>query len=145
MIQSVLLRRSTPRKTSIGAMLMHNRVVYVPAQFAPEGEHRTVKIPTGKTTPGFFGEKQVTREETQFVQTGISDCDIDAAQLANDVTAAVDQLNVDGYEVIAITPLTSGNYNYDVQWTMSGNGGAGYGYGYSYTKGVLITARRMNA
>jgi hypothetical protein len=54
-------------------------------------------------------------------------------------------LNGARYEVIAVTPLTSGAYNAVMKCGWTGNGGVGYGYGYSFTKGVVITARRMGA
>ncbi len=71
-----------------------NRFVYVPAHWAPIGKYKTVKVPTGEKKDGFFGgEKDVTRNESQFVQTGTSDCDIDAKRLADDLAEAVAELN----------------------------------------------------
>jgi hypothetical protein len=123
---------------------MINRVVYVPAHWAPTGEYRTVKVPTGEKVSGLFGGlKDVTRKERRFVQTGTSDCDIDAERLADDIAEAVAGLNGDGYEVIAVTPLTSGDHHAETKWGWTGNGGVGYGYGYSFTKGVVITARKI--
>jgi hypothetical protein len=122
---------------------MINRVVYVPAHWAPIGKYRTVKVPTGEKVSGVFGGlKDATRKEQQYVQTGTSDCDIDAKRLADDIADAVTELNTDGYEVVAVTPLTSGAYNAEMKWGWTGNGGVGYGYGYSFTKGVIITARK---
>jgi hypothetical protein len=123
---------------------MINRVVYVPACWAPTGKYRTVKVPTGEKTTGLFGgTKDVTRKEERFVQTGSSDCDIDAERLADDIAKAVAELNREGYEVVAVTPLTSGDHFAETKWGWTGNGGVGYGYGYSFTKGVVITARKM--
>jgi hypothetical protein len=83
------------------------------------------------------------RKKERFVQTGSSDCDIDAKRLADDMATAVADLNNDGYEVVAVTSLISGAYNSDVQWAaFTTRGGAGYGHGYSFTRGVIITARK---
>jgi hypothetical protein len=123
---------------------MINRVVYVPAHWAPTGKYRTVKVPTGEKASGLFGGlKDVTRKEQQFIRTGTSDCDIDTERLADDIGKAVAELNGAGYEVIAVTPLTSGAYNAEMRWGWTGNGGVGYGYGYSFTKGVVLTARKI--
>ena len=120
-----------------------NRIVYVPAHWAPIGRQKTVKVPTGEKKVGFFGgEKDITRSESQFVQTGTSDCDIDAERLADDIAKAVAELNNADYEVVALTPLTSGTYDTKLKFGFTGNGGAGYGYGFSFTKGVVITARK---
>jgi hypothetical protein len=123
---------------------MINRIVYVQARWAPTGKYRTVKVPTGEKARGLLGGlKDVTRKEQRFVQTGTSDCDIDTERLADDIAKAVAELNGDGYEVVAVTPLTSGAYNAEMRWGWTGNGGVGYGYGYSFTKGVVITARKI--
>ena len=123
-----------------------NRIVYVPAFWAPVGKKKTVKVPTGEKKAGFFGgEKDVTRSESHFTQTGTSDCDIDANHLADDIAKAVAELNNADYEVIAVTPLTSGAYDTQLKFGFTGNGGAGYGYGFSFTKGVVITARKVSS
>jgi hypothetical protein len=123
---------------------MINQVVYVPAHWAPTGQYQTVKVPTGEKVSSLFGGlKDATRKERQFVQTGTSDCDIDTKRLADDIADAIADLNGAGYEVIAVTPLTSAAYNAEMKWGWTGNGGVGYGYGYSFTKGVVITARKI--
>ena len=62
-----------------------------------------------------------------------SDCRIDAKRLQKDVQSAVEELNREGFEVVAITPLTSGMYE-------ASGGYDGWGYGFSFTEAVLITA-----
>ena len=42
-----------------------------------------------------------------------------------------------GYKVISITPLTSGNYDYDNMTEFS------YGYGYSFTSGIIIVFEKF--
>jgi hypothetical protein len=121
---------------------MTNKVVYVAAHWAPVGKYKAVSVPTGEKRAGWFGgEKNVTRKEQRFIQTGISDCDVDTERLAEDVANAVAGLNAAGYEVVTIAPLISGAYHAEAKWGWTGNGGVGYGYGYSFTKGVVITAR----
>jgi len=103
-----------------------------------------VKVPTGEKKKGFFGgEKDVTRKEEKWEQTGWSDCEIDGKKLANDISEAIDGLNSEGYEVVTISETLSGSY--DFKWATTGgqsNAGYGYGYGYSYTEGVTIIAKK---
>lgn len=125
-----------------------NKVVYIPAYFEPVGINKTVKVPTGEKKKGFFGgEKDVTKKETQWEQTGWSDCRVDGERLANDLAEVVDGLNNDGYEVVSVTPVTSGSYDwkYEVGSGGAGNngyGGYGYGYGYSFTNSLIVTAKK---
>ncbi|MGH8225225.1 MAG: hypothetical protein ACRER1_03605 [Gammaproteobacteria bacterium] len=125
-----------------------NKIVYIQAYFAAVGKNTTVKVPTGEKKSGFFGgEKDVTRKEAQWAQTGWSDCSIDAARLTNDLAKVVEGLNNESYEVVSVTPVTSGKYDwkYDVIYggAESGGGGYGYGYGYSFTMGLIVTAKKI--
>lgn len=128
-----------------------NKVVYLEAPFKPIFEERSVSVPTGETKKGLFGgEKEVTRTERRMVETGVSDSRIDGEALSRTISQVISELNTDGYEVISITPITSGSYAYEeisssarfTRETESINGG-GYGYGYSFTSGVLLLARRL--
>ena len=126
-----------------------NKVAYVPAFFKPVGENVAKKISTGEKKKGFFGgEKDVTKKVTQWKQTGYSDRWIDAERLSNDISVAVESLNNNGYEIVTIAPITSGEYNY--KWNEQeggynlGGSGYGYGYGYSYTEGVTIIAKKIS-
>ena len=97
----------------------------------------------------FGGEKEVKRTEMQWVQTGWSDKEIDGKRLAKDIASAVSQLNIQGYDIVSITEVTSGKYSYEYKCTLvnafeiSRTGGWGYGYGYSYTEGVIIIAKKI--
>ncbi len=133
------------------------KVVFVKAYFRPVGKKVSVDVPTGETNKGLFGgEKEVTRKEKQWQQTGWSDCKIDGQRLAEDLQEAIVALNREGYIVKSIVPVTSGAYNYRYQAqgisssrrvlseTEAVQGGAsyGYGYGYSYTESLLVHAAR---
>lgn len=123
-----------------------NKVVYVPAFFAPIGKEKTVKVPTGEKTTGFFGgEKDVVKKEKQWVQTGFSDCIVDSERLSDDLAILVEKLNQDGFEVVSVTPVTSGDYSWKTYAGGAGDSsyGHGYGYGYSYTSSLIITARKF--
>lgn len=139
------------RKTGV------EKIVYVKAYFLPVGKEVTVKVPTGETKKGIFGgDKEVTRKEKRWQQTGWSDCEIDGERLSTDLQHVVRSLNQDGYTVNSIVPITSGAYNYQYQAqgirnsprilgnTEAVEGGAsfGYGYGYSYTNSLLVHATR---
>jgi len=127
-----------------------NKVVYVKAKFKPVGKEVTIKVPTGETKKGLFGgEKEVTVKKQEWQQTGWSDREIDGELLSEDINLAVEKLNKNGYEVVAIQPITSGAYNYTWgNYGTAGNGGAptcySYGYGYSYTEGVTIIAKKLS-
>ena len=127
-----------------------NKTVYVNAHFAPLGTYQTVQVPSGEVKKSFFGsEKPVMQEEKQWVETGTSDCIVDAPRLAKDIDQAVSNLNKEGFEIVTIMPVTSGSYKY--AYAANGHrldnhcagGGYGYGYGYSYTEGVVIIARQV--
>ncbi|MEZ6931724.1 hypothetical protein [Aeromonas sp. S16(2024)] len=127
-----------------------NKVIYVKAKFKPIGEEVTVKVSTGEITKGFFGgEKEVTVKKKEWQQTGWSDHEIDGECLSNDISTAVEKLNREGYEVIAIQPITSGAYNYKVGKFSAHMNTAdtcySYGYGYSYTEGVTIIAKKISS
>ncbi|NHB86589.1 hypothetical protein [Photorhabdus tasmaniensis] len=124
-----------------------NKTVYVQSYFQPIYKEVMVKVPTGKTKRflGFFDIEEKIRKK-EVVQDGWSDCQIDGDKLNEDVIEAIDKLNSEGFEVISITPVTSGNwtYKYNTGSISNGNGrgGYGYGYGYSYTEGVLVLVKK---
>ena len=125
-----------------------NKVIHVPAYFEPVGKEKTIKVPTGEKKKGLFGgEKDVTRKEAKWEQTGWSDSRIDSQRLAQDLSEAVNTLNQEGFEVVSVTPITSGAYDwaYKVDTFMGqgeGGYGYGYGYGYSYTNSLIVTAKK---
>lgn len=125
-----------------------NKVIYVPSFFKPIGKKVKKEVATGEKKKGFFGgEKDVTTKVEEWQQTGYSDRYIDGERLASDIAKAVSELNNDGFEVVSITPVTSGDYNY--QWAHQkggqhwGGSGYGFGYGYSYTEGMTIVAKEL--
>lgn len=140
-----MLKRDKVLCNSNQQEILLNKVVYVSSYFKPVGQTIKVNVPTGEKKKGLFGgEKDVTRAEDKWEQTGWSNCEIDGERLANDIEKAVNLLNSDGYEVVSISEALSGAYNY--QYATTGgqtNAGYGYGYGYSYTEGVTIVARKM--
>ena len=135
-----------------------NKVVYINAHFKAVGKYVTVQVPTGETKKGFFGgEKAVFAREKKWQQTGWSDCQVDGQRLSQDIARAVESLNQDGYEVVSISPVTSGAYFYQYNdkgitssprilletEKVSGGGSYGFGYGFSYTEGVTVIAKRV--
>ncbi len=76
-----------------------------------------------------------------------SDKTIDIVRLNEDINQEVERLNNSGYEIISITPITSGEYKYDYKAPTINAGSRasyGWGYGFSYTSGVIITAKKIN-
>ncbi|WP_217704558.1 hypothetical protein [Pseudoalteromonas sp. McH1-7] len=121
---------------------MRNITVFVPAKPKPIGKNKTVKVGTGQYKDGFFGQKEITTKEEKWEQTGWSDKEIDGYQLQEDLQVAINDLNNDGFEVVSVSPITSGNYNWE-KGPQGNIGGYGYGYGYSYTEGMLIVAKKV--
>ena len=118
-----------------------NKVVFVQAYFAPIGKEQVVKVPTGEKKKGFLGgESDVTKDEKKWVQTGSSDKQIDTERLTKDLQEVIERLNKDGYEVVSVTEVTSGNYSWKYSDSLNSYG---YGYGYSYTDGLMVVARKI--
>lgn len=130
------------------------KVVFVPSDFQDIYEDRTVKIPTGRTKKNLFGfTVDEKTKEKQTVAVGKSDCLIDGRKLSEDIQEAIDEASKNGFSVISITPIASGNWAYETGRISGGggsigphggsvssvNGSLGYSYGYSFTSGVLIT------
>jgi hypothetical protein len=139
--------------------MIENKVIYVNAFFKPVGKDVAVLVPTGEKKKGLFGgEKEITRKEFRWQQTGFSECKIDGERLSNDIAKAIAQLNHEDYEVISMLPIISGNYYYKYEAmgitssprilgkteAVSGGASYGFGYGYSYTEGVSIIARKIS-
>jgi hypothetical protein len=126
-----------------------NKVVYVKASFEPIMKEVEAFEPTGETYKGLFGgKKDVMQTVREVRKIGESDCQIDGKKLAEDIAEAVARLNEEGYEIVSVTPLLSGKYDYAFDKSggpgAGGGWGYGYGYGYSYTEGVTIIARKVS-
>lgn len=120
-----------------------NKVVYVPSFFKPITKIIKKKVVTGEKTKGLFGvEKDVKKEITELKQVGVSNKHIDSLRLSKDINVAIQKLNTDGYEVVSIIPITSGNY--DFKWSTSLERSYGYGYGYSYTDSIIIIGQKID-
>lgn len=134
-----------------------NKVVFVKARFKPKYGHVDATVQPNEQKKGLFvRRKEQPKEEIKPLQhVGWSDCEIDGVRLAEDLALAVEGLNNEGYEIVSITPITSGNYRYEYNTEgvasafslltgtekVSGGLNYSYGYGYSYTEGMLILAR----
>jgi hypothetical protein len=80
-----------------------NKVVHVPAHKAPLFKTVVRQVSTGETKTGIFGrEIELTRGVSKKVQSGYSKSKIDGQRLSEDIQKAVDNLNKEGYEVIAL-------------------------------------------
>lgn len=129
------------------------KTIFIPAHFKPIISDVVENVPTGETKKNWFGsEKQITKREVSQRITGWSDSEIDGERLSNDINSELEKLFAQNIKVISITPITSGNYNYQYSAQgisssqrvfsetekVSGGGSYGFGYGYSYTEGVLM-------
>jgi len=112
-----------------------NKVVFLKAYFLPVGKNEVVKIPTREK------EKRVSRRRVRCHEggkemgtDGFSDSIIDTGRLTKDLQETVEKLNKEGYEIVSLTQVISGQYAYDFR---------SYGYGYSYTDGLMVVARKV--
>lgn len=127
---------------------MVNKVVLVPAYFAPLYEEKEVKKLTGRKKK-VLGLLEVNEKykTTETVHVGYSDSIVDDERLTDDLNKVVESLNKDGYELVSVVPITSGIYDYKCELKSGGEGyksfgGYGYGYGYSFTSSLIVTAKK---
>ena len=97
--------------------------IWVAAHFKELGSWRATSIQTGTTTKmvekGLFKKTQVEvevpvfEEQREWVSSGFSDCEVDGERFSKDIGSAIESLDLEGFEVLSITPVLSGSYKYD--------------------------------
>lgn len=113
------------------------------------------QIGTGNVTKtkGFFITKSYEVEEPIFeeyddwVPTGeISLTQIDIEGFSQKIMNACNTLSDEGYDIVHVSDIIAGKYQFDTKerTQMDGGWAWGYGYGYSITDGVVITAKLKN-
>ena len=132
---------------------MKMKNVWVKAPFKELGYWKKERVQVStrieKVEKGLFNKKLVDEkipvyeEKNTWVKTGISDSEIDGEEFSVKINQEIELLAESGYEVISITPITSGRYKYDSDSEHFRDSGAGWGwgYGFSYTEGVNILAK----
>lgn len=76
-------------------------------------------------------EKHLTNDKT-----------IDIVRLNDDINKEIAELNNLCYEIISITPITSGGYKYKYIDSKR-NHNCIWSYGFSYTSGIIIMAKKV--
>ncbi len=122
------------------------KVVLVKSKFKSIQQELPIQEKTEKKTLGVFKKSSAEKQKRKIN----SNCAIDSERLEADLQTAINQLNQEGYRVKTITPIISGNYdyNYKLDYTSPfgrsdlAGAGCGFGYGYSYTDGLLIIAEK---
>lgn len=73
---------------------------------------------------------------------------VDGARFATDTENVLNQLESEGYDIVSITPVISGRYNWQ-KYDSGGSAATGArssatcaSWGYSMTDGVMITAQK---
>ena len=99
----------------------------------------------------YQAEEPIFEEYDEWVHTGeISDTYIDIEIFSQKIMAACNALAAEGYDIVHISDIISGRYQYKTKefsnrplghLDSTAAGGWGYGYGYSVTDGVVITAK----
>lgn len=90
-------------------------------------------------------EEPIYEDVTERIPAGESDKFIDIEDFAKRITDACNDLEKDGYDVVKISEIIEGRYNY--AWDRFGGFGDpilsySYGYGYSVTDGVVIIGKK---
>lgn len=117
-----------------------NKVVFVQAKLKNTDSDLSAK-------KGFWG---TVFEKVEDKKRLYKSEEVDGEQLVSEISIAINELNSSGYEVISISPITSGAYDFSYKKSHSNmgviqSGAYGYGYGFSYTEGVIILARESSS
>ena len=121
------------------------KTVWIYAYFKKQGRWETYEEDTGETKKGLFGgEKPVVVKKKRWIELdAYRDDMIDGARISRDIEKALNQLESEEFDVLSITPVISGAYNWK-NYSSSNNGSAHTcaSYGYSVTEGVIVIARK---
>lgn len=131
--------------------------IWVKAPFVEKGYWDTQQVQVGselKEVPKGLLRKKILEEVPVFEEQKISVCtshadkQIDGKEFNKIIEETVSQLDMEGFDIISITPVISGQYDcYDggvktgINDAALGHSSTGYGYGFSYTEGVSILAK----
>lgn len=122
------------------------KTIWVDAYFKQLGKWEDYEEPTGETKKGFFGTKEVTIKKQRWILLNkFSDSIIDGAKLADDISKQLNNLESENFEILNITPVISGHYNwsgYSKSGPQSSSADTCASWGYSVTEGVMICARK---
>ncbi|ACJ27906.1 Conserved hypothetical protein [Shewanella piezotolerans WP3] len=93
--------------------------------------------------------QQMWEAKPKTTEWEYSSCKVDSQRLNNDLQQAIESLNAQGFRVVQITPITSGDFHFSDHLSdphLLGNGvttEGGYGYGFSYTDSLVILAEQI--
>ena len=122
------------------------KTVWINAHFQKKGLWEEYEEHTGETKSGFFGEKAVTVKKKRWVELNeYRDDYIDGVRLSRDTEKALNQLESEGFDILNITPVMSGQYSWTKYGTSGPNSGAAptcASWGYSVTEGLMVTAKK---
>lgn len=124
-----------------------NKTVVVHAHFVTYAVEEPQSL--GAKVKNFFLKEAVKShinsgiKSEQITQRYTSDKTIDIVRLNEDINNEVAELNRSGYEIISITPITSGEYKYNYRDSKY-NPNWSWSYGFGYTSGVVILAKKNN-
>jgi hypothetical protein len=121
------------------------KTIWVSAQFQRKGRWEEYKAATGEVKKGFFGAKPVMATKKRWVELDeYSDTQIDGAKLSRDIQRVLVELESKGFDLVAITPVLSGQYGYaDYSGGGIGTASTCASWGFSVTSGVTVTARKV--
>lgn len=129
----------------VGGLLQMMKTIWVKAYFQRKGRWEEYEEATGEMKRGFLGGvKPVMSVKRRWVEIDeYSDTQIDGARLSRDTQSVLDQLESQEFDVMAITPVTSGHYGWtDYSSAMNGGAPTCASWGFGATSGVMLTAKK---
>ncbi|MGU3494427.1 hypothetical protein ACLBXM_10335 [Xanthobacteraceae bacterium A53D] len=135
------------------------RTIFVKAYLKQRVKEKISQVQVGTRTVSkrrdFYSTEMVQEDEPVYEQrketfpTGPqSDTEIDGDDFAHRIEKACNDLAEKGYDLVQMTEVTRGAYNYDVKPNASrtdhvcAGGGYSIAYGYSMTDGMMLLFRR---
>lgn len=122
------------------------KTLWIQAKWQKKGRWDEYEEPTGEIKKGIFGgEKPVMVKKKRWVETNEnSDRWIDGKKLAEDMQATMNSLEQEGFEIIGLSEVLSGNYSWTEYASGLGNSAVSTcaSWGFSTTEGIIITAKK---
>lgn len=120
------------------------KTVWIKAHNKQKMRQEEYEEPTGEVKKGFLsGAKPIMETKRRWVPIANEYHAhlIDGAQLTRDLEKTLNELEVEGFKILSVTPVISGGYGWD-GYTNTNTDRTAVSWGYSITEGFTVVARR---